>query len=729
MPSLWHAADRSRPRRALAARGSFVFAAVLAASVCPAAEPPLPTYEKDIQPILTKYCYDCHAGGEKEGQVAFDELKVAADGSRPGVPGTPELWAKALINVRAGLMPAAGSAKPSADELKTLERWIKFVALGIDEKNPDPGRVTIRRLNRNEYRRTIRDLTEFPFKSEEELPPDDTGYGFDNIGDVLSISPLLMEKYMQAAEKIVAGSVLTKPPADKNDRQAWKSYHRFFPKDEPPASAEERREYARDILTRFATKAYRRPVDQATVDRLQKFAESIDQQPDKRFEEGIAQAIVAILASPRFLFRVEEPAVNSDTDKSNTAKNDAEKPGDYPLIDEYSLASRLSYFLWATMPDEELLKLAERGELRKNLRKQVERMMKDDERFVTFSRYFVGQWLQARDVEGIAIDHRAIGARENEQARELLRKIRATRRFGGNSEDRRRLRAELDELPLPELSGDLRRAMRAETELTFAYIVENDRSVLELIDADYTFVNEKLAKHYDLPEVKGDEMRRVELPKDSPRGGVLTQGTTLIVTSNPTRTSPVKRGLFILDNILGTPPPPPPANVPALEASQEEGRGKETSMRELMELHRSKPLCHSCHSRMDPLGMGLENFNAMGKWRDKDLDEAIDTAGELVTGEKFSDIRQLKKVIATEHRLDFYRAMTEKLLTFALGRGLTYHDTHTVDIIVERLDKNGGRFSELLFGIIESAPFQQQRAAPSKLTSSPSPLVGEGAGG
>jgi hypothetical protein len=702
MPSLWHAVDCLRLCRALAARGSFVFAAILSVSACAAAEKhPLPTYEKDIQPILTKYCYDCHGNGEKEGQVAFDELKPAADGSHPSVPGSPELWAKALINVRAGLMPAAGSAKPTADELKTLERWIKFVALGIDENNLDPGRVTIRRLNRNEYRRTIRDLTEFPFKSEEELPSDDTGYGFDNIGDVLSISPLLMEKYMDAAEKIVAGSVLTKPPADKNDRQAWKNYHRIFPKDEPPASVEDRREYARGILTRFATRAFRRPVDEKTVDRLQKFAESIDQQPGKRFEEGIAQAMIAILSSPRFLFRVEEPAAISDN-----------KSDDYPLIDEYSLASRLSYFLWATMPDDELFKLADRGELRKNLRQQVERMMKDDERFITFSRYFVGQWLQARDIEGIAIDHRAIAAREDEQAREIMRKIRELRRRNGDVEERRRLRNQLDNLNPPELNGELRRAMRQETELTFAYIVENDRSVLELIDADYTFVNEKLAKHYGLPEVKGDEMRRVELPKDSPRGGVLTQGTMLVVTSNPTRTSPVKRGLFILDNILGTPPPPPPANVPALEASQEEGRGKETSMRELMELHRSKPLCHSCHSRMDPLGMGLENFNAMGKWRDKDLDTPIDTAGELVTGEKFSDIRQLKQVIATDHRLDFYRALTEKMLTFALGRGLTYHDTHTVDIIVERLEKSGGRFSELLFGIIESAPFQKQRAAP-----------------
>jgi hypothetical protein len=667
----------------------------------------LPDYAKDIQPILAKYCYDCHANGEKSGEVAFDDLALSkAENNRPAIPGTPELWWKALRNVRAGLMPAEGSPRPNADELQLLERWIKFVALGNDANHPDPGRVTIRRLNRNEYRRTILDLTHYPYKSEEELPPDDTGYGFDNIGDVLSISPLLMEKYMQAAEKIVAGSIVTKPPEDPQDESGWRKYRQFFSKDKPPESAEERREYAREILSKFARKAFRRPVDGETIERLLKLAASVYTQPGKRFEEGIAQSLVAILASPRFLFRVEEP------DKQDGAASATEGSAtEYPLIDEYSLASRLSYFLWASMPDDELFRLAERGELRKNLRLQIERMMKDD-RFVVFSRYFVGQWLQARDVEGIAIDHRAIAARDDDETRKIMKQMREARRRNGAVEERRRLRALLDKLSPVQLTRDLRAAMRQETESTFAYLVEQDRSVLELLDADYTFVNEALAKHYGLPAVEGSEMRRVELPPDSPRGGVLTQGTTLVVTSNPTRTSPVKRGLFVLDNILGMPPPPPPANVPALEASEDEHRDRDLSMRELMEVHRSKPLCNSCHSRMDPLGMGLENFNAMGVWRDKDLGEPVDPAGELITGEQFSDIRELKKILIEKYSTDFYRALTEKMLTYALGRGLTYRDTHTVDIIVERLQRGNGRFSELLFGIIESSPFQKQRATP-----------------
>ncbi|MCC7084457.1 MAG: DUF1592 domain-containing protein [Pirellulales bacterium] len=664
---------------------------------CSAAdEHPLSNFEIAIRPILAKYCYDCHGNGEKSGHVAFDELQSAA--SKPGVPGSPELWSKVLSNVRAGLMPAEGSPKLNPDELKTLERWIKFVALGIDPDNPDPGRVTIRRLNRNEYRRSIRELTDFPFKSDDELPPDDTGYGFDNNGDVLSISPLLMEKYMQAAEQIVAASVPSKPPVNADDRQAWKSYRRFFTKDEPPESADERRHYSREILERFAGRAFRRPVDDATVVRLQDLAESIYSQPGKRFEEGVALAMVAVLASPQFLFRVEQPEPQADGDK----------PTAFPLIDEYSLASRLSYFLWSTMPDDELLRLAERRELRMKLREQVLRMMKD-ERFGVFSRYFVGQWLQARDVEGTAIDHRAIAAREDEAARALLRKLHDFQRRNVDFKERQLVRNQLDRLNPPEFTRELREAMRLETEMAFSYVVDNDRSVLELIDADYTFVNDALAKHYGLPPVEGRAMRRVDLPANSPRGGVLTQGTMLVVTSNPTRTSPVKRGLFILDNLLGAPPPPPPANLPPLEASQDGHGGKELSMRELLAVHRSKPLCNSCHSRMDPLGMGLENFNAMGRWRDNDLDEPVDAAGELITGEHFSDIRELKKILVTGHRLEFYRTLTEKLLTFALGRGVTYLDTDTVDTIVEKLEQSGGRFSELLFGIIESVPFQKSR--------------------
>jgi hypothetical protein len=251
--------------------------------------------------------------------------------------------------------------------------------------------------------------------------------------------------------------------------------------------------------------------------------------------------------------------------------------------------------------------------------------------------------------------------------------------------------------------------MRRETEMFFSYVLHEDRSVLDFIDSDYTFLNEKLARHYGIDTVKGNDMRRVELPKDSYRGGLLTQGTLLMVTSNPTRTSPVKRGLFVLDNFLGTPTPPPPPDIPQLEESAGKFAGRQPTLREILAVHREKPLCASCHNRMDPLGLAMENFNALGIFRDKDHGQPIDSTGKLISGEPFNDIRELKKILKDTRRLDFYRCLTEKLLTYALGRGLEYYDVETVDRIVEQLEREHGRSSVLISGIIDSAPFQRRR--------------------
>jgi hypothetical protein len=251
--------------------------------------------------------------------------------------------------------------------------------------------------------------------------------------------------------------------------------------------------------------------------------------------------------------------------------------------------------------------------------------------------------------------------------------------------------------------------MRQETEKYFDYVVREDRPLLELIESDYTFLNERLAKHYGLPDVAGDDLRLVKLPPDSPRGGVLTQGTVLAVTSNPTRTSPVKRGRLVLDAILGTPPPPPPPNIPPLEDAAKKVEGREPTLRETLELHRTQPMCNSCHNRMDPLGLAFENFNAMGMWRNQEREQTIDASGTLITGEPFTNVRELKHILATRHARDFYRCLTEKMLTYAIGRGLDYYDVETVDEIVERIDKANGAFSALLGGVIDSAPFQKSR--------------------
>ncbi len=265
--------------------------------------------------------------------------------------------------------------------------------------------------------------------------------------------------------------------------------------------------------------------------------------------------------------------------------------------------------------------------------------------------------------------------------------------------------------PQIELDRDLRRALREETEKCVAYVVKEGRSVLELLESDYTFLNEKLANHYGLTnlDISGPEMRRVSLPAGSPRGGVLTHGSVLVVTSNPDRTSPVKRGLFILDNILGTPAPPPPGNVPALEVAEKDFKEHEPTLRESLTLHREKPLCASCHARMDPLGLALENFNALGMWRQQERKQPIETAGKLITGETFENLGELKHLLVTNHRLDFYRCLTEKLLTYAVGRGMEYYDVETIDQIVRQLDQQSGRFTVLLTGVIESAPFQKMR--------------------
>jgi hypothetical protein len=853
--------------------GRLLFAAVsiLGASAARAENPAAAEFRQDVRPILQEYCYDCHGDGAKKGQIAFDEL--ATDSSILN----HDLWFKVLKNTRAGLMPPQKKPRPSPEDQQKLERWIKYEVFGIDPSHPDPGRVTVRRLNRVEYRNTIHDLMGIDFNADAEFPPDDTGYGFDDIGDVLTVSPMLLEKYLAAANDIVAQAVPTvsrvipehtvagrqfsqtteqqTPDGGRKSRkdtslsmsyyesgcasntftaavagsysitlnlavkgtfefdpgrcrvvfkvndqellrrefgwydnkvfhfdfdQKWAAgaqqmtfqlqpltpkdqelnplnmrlvdvvvhgptekehwthptnYERFFTHEAPEDPAA-RRAYARDLLGNFARKAFRRPVDVKTENRLTALAEDVYSQPGKTFEAGVAHAMVAVLASPRFLFLLEQPERASSS--AATA-----------YVDEYSLASRLSYFLWSTMPDDELVTLARRGELRQNLAAQVKRMLADP-RSEKMVQSFTGQWLQTRDVDGISIDARTILARDSGQERQLREQQAALRaKFEQNANNkpastnspapgltnlliagltnqtaqtnlaaqgktppkRRDPSKDFFKRPRFELDAETRDAMRRETEMFVSSIVHEDRPITELIESDYTFLNEKLAKLYGLTNlnVTGTEMRRVTLPEESARGGVLTDGSTLVVTSNPDRTSPVKRGLFILENFLGTPTPPPPPNIPALEAAEKDIKDHEPTLREALQQHRDKPLCASCHERMDPIGLAFENFNAMGMWREKERNQTIDAAGKLITGESFKSVRELKHILANEHRADFYRCLTEKFLTYALGRGTEYYDVETIDQIVRRLDRADGHFSALLTGVIESAPFQEMR--------------------
>jgi len=891
-----------------------------------AAEPSLEVFRREVQPILAKYCYDCHGDGVAKGGLTLDKFSTGA------ALADHKVWFQALKNVRSAVMPPANEAQPTAAEAETLMAWIKREAFGLDPAKPDPGRVTVRRLNRVEYRNTIRDLVGVEFDTLKEFPADDTGSGFDNIADVLTISPMLLEKYLDAAQVIIGKAVVTNPrtvveqallgrqfatvradtavpevpkpavaapalpaapaasplpaapalaipgvtppvgaavagvtpagapgrgpaargagrafgqgrgrggpppmtrpaPLVENDSvvlsyytpalvaakhrvaQAGKyqlvvdlfahetyaedqfdlnkcqvvlslngeklldqefvregyskkfefsferelpvgehefsleikplgpgtpqyrklrirlnsvtvrgplapefwvptpGYATYFPR-AVPVGADQRRAYAREILAAFATRAFRQPADGEKVDALVALAEKIYSLPGDNFETGVAQALVATLASSSFLFREDD-----------TLPLQSGQP--HPLVTEHALASRLSYFLWSSMPDAELTQLAATGKLRANLQAQVTRLLADA-RAQEFVRNFTGQWLQVRDIATVPITSEEIFLRDHPnpalvEARATIARLqdkpRESRTTAENEQSSaaRQVTMEFTRTPKPDLNERLRRAMADETQLTFAHLIKEDRSFLELLESDYTFLNEDLAKHYGIEGVTGPEMRKVQLAAGSPRGGVLTQGTILAVTSNPTRTSPVKRGVFILDAILGSPPAPPPPNIPSLEEAAPAEKLRTLSLRETLALHATDALCASCHTRMDPLGLALENFNAMGQWRTTDAGQPVLPAGKLASGETFADIRELKHIIATKHQREFYHCLAEKLLTYALGRSIGYTDTTVLDGIVAALEASGGKPSALLFGIINSAPFQQRRQTASSL--------------
>jgi hypothetical protein len=485
-----------------------------------------------------------------------------------------------------------------------------------------------------------------------------------------TIHPLLTLKQTTKMDyKILTVQILG--PLNTNDWSHPPGYERFFTRDLPPQDPAERRAYAREVLTIFATKAFRRPPSSDTIESLVDIADNTYKVPGNSFETGVASAMVAVLASPRFLFRVEtaEPVASGQP---------------FADVDEYALASRLSYLLWSSMPDDELFKLAAQGKIRQNLDAQVRRMLADP-RAKAFVENFAGQWLQSRDVLNADINRAEVMALEGVKTTE-------------------------------ELTAAQREAMKEEAADCFDYVARGNRSVVELLDSDYTFLNETLAKFYGIPGVTGSEMRKVTLPPGDPRGGVLTLGSVLEVTSNPTRTSPVKRGKWILENILGAPAPPPPPDVPALEEAVKKFQDHVPTQREALALHRENALCASCHARMDPLGLALENFNALGLWRTNEQGNAVDASGQLMSGESFQNIKDLKHILADGHREEFYRTLTEKLLTYALGRGLEYYDAPTVDKIVKRLENEDGHFSALLLGIVESAPFQERRLNPNPST-------------
>jgi hypothetical protein len=602
----------------------------MAGWLCAAEGPDKVSYEGQVYPVLEEFCLGCHGERERGG------LDLRPYAQVEGLSGAEDTFEAVLRVLENGEMPPSNKPQPTMGQRELVVDWIRANLFPVDCEHPDPGRVTLRRLNREEYNNTVRDLLGVEVRPADDFPADDAGYGFDNIGDVLSMPPVLFERYMEAADKVLEAALVPENPL----------YRRFFGERLPEDPGVEE---ARGLLRKFATRAYRRPVKREELDRLVGLYE-LARGAGEDFEGGVRLGMQGVLVSPHFLFRGE-------------FQRDPDNPEFVRPLDEYALASRLSYFLWSSMPDERLVDLADNGQLRANLEREVDRMLRDPKAKALVAN-FGGQWLQLRNLDIVRPD---------------------ARRF-------------------PSFDEELRGAMLRETEMFFERIVSEDGSVLDFLEADYTYVNGRLAKHYGMEGVEGDAFRRVELAGTG-RAGVLTHGSVLTLTSNPTRTSPVKRGKWVLDNLLGTPPPPPPPNVPELEA-QGELKG---SLRERMEQHRQNPNCISCHERMDPIGFGLEHFDGVGAWRDQDGEGEIDASGVLVSGQEFEGAEGLVKVLSSQQQELFVRCLTEKMLTYALGRGLEHYDACAVDKITARVMGQEYRFSSLVGGIVRSVPFQLRR--------------------
>jgi mono/diheme cytochrome c family protein len=733
-----------------------------------------------------RYCLGCHNDQHKSGSLSLEGVTIT------DIAAHGPVLEKVLSRVGSGEMPPV-----RAQGLRDRSVAVAFAAHleeALDREaatRPNPGRTPAHRLNRTEYSNAIRDLLAMDIKPGQWLPVDDSGYGFDNIAEVLTTSPALLDRYMVAARRIsrwavgdlavTPGETLYDVPADPGALRAYLPFaakgavavEHYFPVDaeyeielrfstepdpgaEPylvkthvpaglhvigtaspldnlkpdpasvsgrggrgagpaagggrggggplptielyldkarvhrfelrgggpnvrrilvrgpynvtgrgetpsrakiftcrPATAAEEERCAGEILSTLARGAFRRPVTAADIAPL--LALYRRGRADADFDRGIEAALRAILVSPEFLFRIERDP--SDVQSGRIAR-----------VTDVELASRLSFFLWSSVPDEELLTLAEQGKLADPavLRGQVERMLQD-QRSQALVDNFAGQWLQTRTVEQVRPDPGIF--------------------------------------PFDEA---LRRAFIEETRLFVGSIVRENRSILDLLRADYTYLNQRLAEHYGIPNVYGPQFRRVTVT-DPNRQGLLGHGSILTVTSYPNRTSVVQRGRWVLESLLGSAPPPPPPDIPDLRPATVDGR--KLTMREQMEIHRQNPLCASCHSRMDPLGFALENFDGVGRWRDTDAGNPIDANGTLPDGTSFQGPAGLRQLLLTKYQEEFVRSAAEKLLMYGLGRGLEYYDYPTVRAVAREAAKDDYRLSSLINSVVHSTPFQMRRVS------------------
>lgn len=610
------------------------------------AEKPVPV-AFDPGLFLQKYCHECHTGEEAQAHLELTRFRVRDAGASERIAAEAFNWIKISQRVRDGDMPPEGSSTPTLPEREQFVAWVtSTLHQAACEKGLVPGASPLRRLNRSEYSATLRDLLNIHINAGQALPEEGAGgEGFDNAAETLFLSPIHAEKFLDAAR-----AALTYALSDPRSRR------RVLPA-EPDAQLSPP-EAARRVLQAFLPRAFRRPV---TEEELAEFGELFDQlyARTEAYEVAVQRTLEAVLMSPHFLFRLE-------------AENETPEPR---LLSDHELAVRLSYFLWGTMPDDELRRVADQGRLNhpEELEKQVLRLLQDQERVRVFSQNFTEQWLGTR----------ALG-REFKPDRTVIRRFDS------------------------ELEG----GMKYEPIFFFQELLTENLSILNLIDSDFTYANRRLANHYQLKGEFREQPRRVELPEDSPRGGLLGMAGVLAVSSHPYRTSPVLRGKWVLETILGSPPPPAPPNVPELEENPTETTA--TSLRARLEQHRQDPTCATCHNRIDPLGFGLENFDVLGRWRTSENGQPIDTRGTLPDGRNFDGPQELKQLLL-ERKSEFARNLSAKLLGYAIGRGLTYEDYCTVDAVVADLEEQDYRAHALILGIVRSVPFRYQIGTDSTL--------------
>jgi cytochrome c5 len=604
-------------------------------------------FATDVAPVFNKYCTACHAGAQPKGDILL-RFSDEAD-ARSRAVTSDDFWDKVATEIETGHMPPATSkTRPTDGEKQLLVNWIRNdVLMG---GKPDPGPLQVRRLNNREYANTIRELLYLPanYDASAEFPADERGDGFDNNGSTLVISPTLIERYLAAAEKGVDAAF---KPADEERGvlSGIASPQLLEPGKDFKADFANSQAHVRINLEAFMPRAWRRPVTKAEVDSMMKFVAMGFAHDGESKTKALALAIRATLMSPNFLFRLEQDPAPDGTGKI------------YALT-EPQLASRLSYFLWSTMPDEALMKQATAGTLRQNLGPEITRMLQSP-KAISLTNDFLGQWLEIRGLEHV-----------------------------------------------PNVDKALLASMKTETEEFFKYIVANDRPITDLLDADYSFVDARLAKLYGIPGVTGDEFRKVQLDPLK-RGGFITQASFLTLTSKPLgtglRTSPVVRGKFILENLFNQKIPPPPPDVPTL--ALDTNTQLKGTVRQIFEQHREHPTCAGCHARMDPYGFALENYGGMGEWRDTDNGIAVDASGEINT-KKFVTPADFRKVLQ-DRKADFRRAVVRKVFSYAMGRGIQGVDRPAIDQMVAQVEKDGDKFSGVILAVVKSYPFQNARGS------------------